>query len=309
MTEREQQRLVNHRLAVIRHAEEVTGNVAQTCRYFGITRQTFYRWLRRYEEKGVEGLRDKSSRPHHCPHETNAEVVGKIIYLRQNYHFGPAKISMYLKRYHDIDVSRSGVWRILKRLELNRLPASQRHKTYQKRWQRYEKPQPGHRVQVDVKFITPVGAAGKRFYQFTAIDDCTRLRVLRAYPRCNQKTAIQFLDYLLQKLPFRVEVIQTDNGAEFGSQFHVHVLDRGIRHVYIKPATPRLNGKVERSHRIDEEEFYRMLDGVVIDDTELFNDKLQEWEDFYNFNRPHGGLDGQTPYERLRQKTTESPSV
>ncbi|HSJ85390.1 MAG TPA: helix-turn-helix domain-containing protein [Acidimicrobiia bacterium] len=195
MTEREQQRLVNHRLAVIRHAEEVTGNVAQTCRYFGITRQTFYRWLRRYEEKGVEGLRDKSSRPHHCPHETSAEVVGKIIYLRQNYHFGPAKISMYLKRYHDIDVSTSGVWRILKRLELNRLPSSQRHKTYEKRWKRYEKPQPGHRVQVDVKFITPVGAAGKKFYQFTAIDDCTRLRVLRVFPRCNQKTAIQFLEW------------------------------------------------------------------------------------------------------------------
>ncbi len=147
------------------------------------------------------------------------------------------------------------------------------------------------------------GAKGKRFYQFTAIDDCTRLRVLRAYPRCNQRTAIQFLDYFLAKLPFRVEVIQTDNGGEFGSQFHVHVLDRGIRHVYIKPATPRLNGKVERSHRIDEEEFYRMLDGVVVDDTDLFNDRLQEWEDFYNFNRPHGGLDGQTPYERLRHKT------
>ena len=128
--------------------------------------------------------------------------------------------------------------------------------------------------------------------------------MLRAYPRCNQKTAIQFLDYLLARLPFRVEVIQTDNGGEFGTQFHYHVLDRGIRHVYIKPATPRLNGKVERSHRIDEEEFYRMLDGVVIDDTNLFNDKLQEWEDFYNFNRPHGGLDGQTPYERLRQKRT-----
>lgn len=61
--------------------------------------------------------------------------------------------------------------------------------------------------------------------------------------------------------------------------------------------------------RIDEEEFYRMLDGMVIDDTELFNDKLQEWEDFYNFNRRDGGLDGQTPYERLKAKTTESPQV
>ncbi len=114
---------------------------------------------------------------------------------------------------------------------------------------------------------------------------------------------VRFLDYVLEKLPFKVEVIQTDNGAEFGSQFHYHVLDRGIGHVYIKPATPRLNGKVERSHRIDQEEFYRMLEGVVIDDTDLFNDRLQEWETFYNFNRPHGGLGGQTPYEKLREKT------
>ncbi|HSJ82726.1 MAG TPA: IS481 family transposase, partial [Acidimicrobiia bacterium] len=268
----------------------------------------FYKWLRRYEEQGLEGLRGRSSRPHYSPNATSAEVVGKIMYLRQHYHFGPQKIAMYLKRYHDIRMSSSGVWRVLERLGMNRLPASQKHKSHQKRWKRYEKPQPGHRVQVDVKFITPVGAAGRKFYQFTAIDDCTRIRVLRAYPRCNQKTAIQFLDYLLARLPFRVDVIQTDNGGEFGTQFHYHVLDRGISHVYIKPATPRLNGKVERSHRIDEEEFYRMLDGIVIDDTELFNDKLQEWENFYNFNRPHGALDGQTPYERLKQKT-QSPQV
>jgi hypothetical protein len=84
------------------------------------------------------------------------------------------------------------------------------------------------------------------------------------------------------------------------------VLDRGIGHVYIRPATPRLNGKVERSHRIDADEFYRLLEGVVIDDSGLFAERLREWENFYNFDRPHGGLGGQTPYERLRQKT-QSP--
>ena len=167
------------------------------------------------------------------------------------------------------------------------------------------RPLPGHRVQLDVKFIQPLPGASKakKYYQFTAIDDCTRLRVLRRYDRCNQQTAIQFADYVLERLPFRVEVIQTDNGPEFGSSFPWHVLDKGIGHVYIKPRTPRLYGKVERSHRIDAEEFYRLLDGVVIDDTKLFNDKLREWEDFYNYHRPHGGLDGQTPYERLKQRT------
>jgi transposase InsO family protein len=306
MTEQELGRRAKRRLAIIRHAQEVSGNVALTCRYYGIGRQIYYQWYRRYQAEGLDGLRDRSKRPLVSPRATHVEVVGKIIYLRQHYHFGPAKIAMYLKRYHDIDISNSGVWRILKRLDLNRLPASQRYKRHDRRWKRYEQPLPGHRVQIDVKFIQPLAGARKRYYQFTAIDDCTRLRVLRIYDRCNQQTAIRFLDYLLERLPFRVEVVQTDNGAEFQSSFHWHVLDKGIGHAYIKPHTPRLNGKVERSHRIDAEELYRMLQGVVIDDARVFNDKLKEWEDFYNYHRPHGGLNGQTPYERLRQKTIQA---
>ncbi len=292
------------RLAIIRHVEEVTGNVSMTCRYFGISRQAYYQMYRRYQADGVEGLRTRSKKPHTSPNATHPEVVGKIIYLRQNYHFGPEKIAMYLKRYHDVAISTSGVWRILHRLGMGRLPASQRHKRQDRRWKRYEKQLPGHRIQIDVKFLEPLPGTRKRFYQFTAIDDCTRLRVLRIYPKCDQKTAIQFVDYVLQRLPFAVEVIQTDNGAEFQTSFHWHVLDKGIQHVYIKPRTPRLNGKVERSHRIDAEEFYRLLEGVVIDDAKVFNNKLQEWEDYYNYHRPHGGLGGQTPYERLKQKTS-----
>jgi transposase InsO family protein len=167
---------------------------------------------------------------------------------------------------------------------------------------------PGHAVQVDVKFIAPLARTSrKKYYQFTAIDDCTRLRVLPIYDRLNQKTAIQFTDFVLDKFPFRVEVIQTDNGAEFQSSFHWHLLDRGIRHIYIKPSTPRLNGKVERSHRIDGEEFYRQLKGVVIDDAQLFNDKLAEWEAFYNYHRPHGALGGQTPTNASSKRPQERP--
>jgi len=297
-------RQIRRRLAILRHAEEVTGNVAMTCRYYGISRQCFYVWKRRYDELGEAGLVDRSHRPKTSPKATHVDVVGKILYLRQNYHFGPAKISMYLARYHDVTISNSGVWRILKRLDLNRLPASQRYKRLDRRWKRYEKQLPGHQVQIDVKFIAPIGGTPKqKHYQFTAIDDCTRLRVLRIYPRLNQQTAIQFADYVLEKLPFQVQEVQTDNGPEFGSSFHYHLLDKGVGHRYIKPRTPRLNGKVERSHRIDAEEFYRLLDGAVIDDARIFNNKLQEWEDYYNFHRPHGALGGQTPYERLRQKT------
>jgi len=303
MTERERERRARHRLAIIRHAQEVTNNVAKTCRYYGITRTAYYKWLHRYEAGGFEALKDGSSRPHHSPKTTQAEVVGKIVYLRRTYHFGPHKIAMYLARYHDITISPSGIWRILKRLDMSRLPRSQRYRRHVDRWKRYEKPEPGMRVQVDVKFIAPLPGTRKKHYQFTAIDDCTRIRVLRIYDRADQRPAVRFVDEVLQKLPFRVEVIQSDNGAEFQSIFHYHLLDRGIGHVYIKPATPRLNGKVERSHRIDAEEFYQLLEGVVIDESGLFEERLREWEDHYNFTRPRGGLGGQTPYERLRQKT------
>ena len=96
-----------------------------------------------------------------CP-ETPG-IRSKIIYLRKNYHFGPQKISMYLKRY--------------------------------------EKPLPGHRVQVDVKFIEPIAGLKKRHCQYTAVDDCTRIRVLRIYPKNDQRTATQFLYYLLVRGP------------------------------------------------------------------------------------------------------------
>ncbi|WP_405496155.1 helix-turn-helix domain-containing protein [Streptomyces sp. NBC_00096] len=122
--QQQQDRQAQHRLAVLRHAEEVTGNVALTCRYYGISRTCFYKWQRRYQDEGLEGLRDRSSKPRHCPHATEADVVNKIVYLRKHYHFGPMKIKMYLKRYHDIDIACSAVYRILKRLGMNRLPAS-----------------------------------------------------------------------------------------------------------------------------------------------------------------------------------------
>jgi hypothetical protein len=89
---------------------------------------------------------------------------------------------MYLKRYHDIEIGHSAVWRILKRLDMSRLRASQRYKRHKQRWKRYEKQLPGHRVQFDVKFIERLPGTRKKHYQYTAIDDCTRIRVLRSIP-------------------------------------------------------------------------------------------------------------------------------
>ncbi len=303
MTKVEQARLRAWRFKVLQQAADGSRNVARTCRHFGISRQAFYRWKRRYDAQGEAGLWDRPRTPHRSPRATPREVVSKILYLRQHYHFGPGKIADYLQRFHHVSVAASSVHRILRRHGMNRLPANQKHRPHATRWKRYEKRQPGQRLQLDVKSLERIPGTHKRFDQFTAIDDCTRIRVLTVYDAWNQKTAICFVDEVLRRLPFRVRVIQTDNGAEFQSRFHWHLEALDIRHVYIRPRTPHLNGKVERSHRIDDQEFYQLLDkDGITDDVHLFNEKLREWEGYYNYDRPHGALDGQTPYERLIAK-------
>ena len=309
MTKNEQNRVLAWRLKLLHKASAMPRNVAQACRHFGLSRQTFYKWKARYKSHGDAGLCDRPRIPLRSPRATSREVISKIIYLRQRYHFGPGRIAAYLRRFHQVAIATSTVHRILIRHGMNRLPANQKRRPIGRAWKRYEKPQPGHRLQLDVKFLERIAGTAKRLYQFTAIDDCTRIRVLKIYDACNQSSAIRFVNEVLRRLPFRVLVIQTDNGGEFQSRFHWHLEAQDIRHVYIRPRTPHLNGKVERSHRVDQQEFYQLLDkDGIADDIHLFNDKLREWENYYNYHRPHGALDGQTPYERLLAKSTASVS-
>jgi transposase len=172
---------LRHRSGVVRLPADGTSTIGHVVQSLGVplTRrgtnlgQRHYTWQRRFDAEGVDGLKARSRRPRTSPNATHTELVRKIIYLRRNYGFGPGKISMYLQRYHQVKISNSGVWRILKRLEMNPLPASQKHKAYHRRWKRYQKQLPGHRVQIDVKFIEPLPPAARskrqrRFYQFTA---------------------------------------------------------------------------------------------------------------------------------------------
>ncbi len=273
MTKAELARRLAWRFKVIQQASERSRNIARSCRHFGISWQAFYRWKHRFDVHGAADLSDRPSTPHHSPKATSRGVVSKILYLRQTYHFGPGRIADYLQRFHQRSLAVSSVHRILVRHGLNRLPHNQKHRAHAKRWQRHEKPQPGHRLHVDVKFLERIPGTRKRLCQFTAIDDCTRIRVLKIYDACNQGTAIRFIDEVLRRLPFRVHVVQTDNGAEFQSHFHWHLEELDVRHVYIRPRTPHLNGKVERSHRVDDQEFYQLLDkDGITDDIQLLNE-------------------------------------
>ena len=137
----------------------------------------------------------------------------------------------------------------------------------------------------------------ERVFQYTALDDCTRLRVLRLYPRQNQHSSLHFLDEVRRALPFPIKKLQCDNGSEFPIAFKLAVEAAGIKHRYIKPRRPQQNGKVERSHRIDGEEFWDRHDFETVAAAEL---SLAGWERQYNHDRFSMALRGRTPIEKLR---------
>ncbi len=110
---------------------------------------------------------------------------------------------------------------------------------------------------------------------------------------------MDFVDHVIETSPFRIRTIRADRGHEFYAEFHWHVEDRGTRHVYIKPRSPQLNGKVKRSRRSDQEEVYQLL--AHKDDIAL-EAKLAERERFYSFARPHGAFNDKTPYSAPRER-------
>lgn len=291
---------IRRKLKVLNYAKEI-GNAAAACRRFGISGETFYKWKRAYERDGERALINSKPCPQNPKLRTPAHIEEKILYLRRTYHLGQQPIAWYLLRYHDIKISPGAVRNVLVRNGLNRLPQNAKRSKRVQLWQRYEKKVPGHHIQVDVKFLNFTDSSGKRVrrYQYTAIDDATRIRALKIYERHNQENAISFVNYFVEKFPFRIHTVRTDHGHEFQAKFHWHVTDLGINHTFIRVRTPRLNGKVERSHRTDKEEFYQLLS--YTDDVDL-NEKLEEWENFYNYFRPHRSLKGKTPYEVLRDK-------
>jgi transposase len=206
------------RLRWIQYHENIAGKIAPTCRYFGIARSTFYYWYARYKKQGVEGLRELSRRPHHLNYQIPQEIVNLILKIRSEKHYGARLMSLYLRKQHMIFVSATGIHRIYRRYNLPKLrkgPQPSQKRTYR----RYSKDLlPSEVVQIDVKFLKNACREPKRYYQFTAIDDCTRFRVLRIYDQNTVRNAIEFIEEVRRRLPIAIAQIQTDNGPEFGSE-------------------------------------------------------------------------------------------
>jgi transposase InsO family protein len=216
-----------------------------------------------------------------------------IEHARRELEYGAARTQVWLLRVHQIRLPRATISLAFRRLGLPRLPRRRKRAGRPRQLRLFEKPNPGDCVQVDVKYVK---VHGRRAYQYTALDDCTRLRILRLHRHLGLRSSLEFLAELRGRLPFPIRQIQTDHGAEFSLDFVLAVEQAGIRHRYIRPRRPQQNGKVERSHRIDHEEFWSRHQFETVDDAAQ---ALQRWERTYNLERFSLALAGETPAEKL----------
>jgi|SRR5579859_1751466 len=295
-------------------------NAAFTCRHFGISRQTFYRWWRRYDPHDLTRLEDRSHCPHHRRRPTwTAEQAQAVLELRREYpRWGKDKLVVLLRR-KGLRLSPSMVGRILGALKRRGVlveapPAAaarrQRRKMRGRPWA-CRKPrfwpvrQPGDLVQLDTKELRP--QRGVVLKHFSARDMVSRWDVLEVHERVTSLAAAHFLDTLLNRMPFPIAALQVDGGSEFAAEFEIACQQRGLPLFVLPPHSPKLNGQVERSHRTHHEEFYQVIPDRW--NVASLNPQLRRWEHIYNTVRPHQALGYRTPLEFLEQWKSQSHKV
>jgi transposase InsO family protein len=272
-------------------------NVRKICRYFGIHHSSFYRWKAKYNPWKLESLKSKKRGPKKG-RQIPWELVVKICSWKKD---NPSKGAEYLweeltrKEGKPLCSSRT-IYRWWKRRGLIQL---MRKRPRRKLPLVVNVSSPGELIQLDTKHLP-----GKR-YQYTAIDKYSRWRFLKVYPSFNLKNSQDFLSHLLGTIPFRVKLIQTDNGPEFQKEFISCLTSLGISHQYIWIHTPDQNGCVERSHRTDEDEFYTKIDLRSLSLGEL-NILVENWVRYYNEERLHYALGWKTPMEFLTTKVSQN---
>src|SRR6266853_3464681 len=291
------------------------GNVAHTCRHFGISRQTFYRWQRRYDPYDLTSLEERSQRPRQCRQPTWAfPLEEKVLLLRLQFpRWGKDKLAVLLRR-QKLPVSTSMVGRILTQLKRQGrlvepprtgVPGSRRalrSRPYAVRKpKQYAVSQPGDLVQVDTLDVRPL--PGVVFKQFTARDVVSRWDVIQAHTRATAFTAAQFLETLLHRMPFPIRALQVDGGSEFAAEFEAACQQRGLRWFALPPRSPELNGAVEPANRTHTEEFYQVT--PCSREMNKLNRELRHWEKIYNTVRPHQSLGYLTPHQFLLQISSQ----
>ena len=290
------------RQSLIKYAEKK--GVTKAAIKYNVSRQFVYRWKNRYDGT-LQSLADQSHRPHSHPNQHTEDEIQLIRNMRRrNQHAGLVVFWVKLKQ-RGYTRSITGLYRVLRRLgEPRKTLPNPKYipKPYEKMYY------PGQRVQIDVKYVPAACMVGavkdESFFQYTAIDEYSRFRYIEAFQEHNSYSSMTFLEHMLKAFPFKVECVQTDNGCEFTKRlqkendltlFEKKLKELNIRHKLIKPYTPRHNGKVERSHRKDNEYFYASHSFYSFDD---FKKQLAVHSRKYN-NFPMRPLGWKSPREFL----------
>ena len=276
------------------------------------SRQNIYRWRKRYDGT-PRSLADRSHRPHSHPNQHRPDEIKLIDDMRRRNPNAGLVVFWVKLRQRGYTRSISGLYRFLrKRGQMSvKLPNP---KYIPKPYEKMD--HPGQRVQIDVKYVPAaclVGDAaaeanenGGHYYQYTFIDEYSRFRYLEAFKDHNSYSSTQFILHCIKKFPYAIECVQTDNGAEFTNRllpqspnkltlFETTLEKLGIQHKLIRPYTPRHNGKVERSHRKDNEYFYASHKFFSFQD---FQKQLAVWNRKYNLF-PMRPLNWQSPKQVL----------
>lgn len=239
--------------------------VAKASYYYRVCRKAIYDWRNKYDGT-VKSLRDKSHRPNHHPNEHTPEE--KEMILRRYPRYKDDKISLWDSLRKDgYTRTYNSMLRVIRKWVEPEIV--RRKKRESKQYQRAE--YPGQKVQLDVKYVpSECVVNGKKYYQYTAVDECTRWTYRRLYEEHSTYSSTDFLIHLIESFPVPIRKIQTDNGSEFTkalrvkdpndlSSFELKLADYQIIYHRIRVATPRHNGKVERQHREDQKRFYNKM--------------------------------------------------
>lgn len=288
------------RLRVVKWYLEHDCRLRLTARHFGFSPDTVRRWVDGYERAGVRGLENGNRRPIHVRQpQTPPHVLQRIVQLREkNPGWGREKLCRLLAA-EGISISPKSVDRAISRLKargLIREPVRKR-KANRPHLQRPRRPRdlvadyPGALIQMDSKYVQLPN--GKTVFQFGAIDCFTRKRVVALAPKLTSRAGAQFLRRVVARFPFPVHAIQSDGGSEFLGEFAQATADLNIPHYFNRPNYPQGNGRIERSFRTDDEEFYH-LNELPTDLTRISR-ALIAWNRRYESRRPHQALGYLTP--------------
>lgn len=282
---------------------------AAAARQFNVTAKTVAKWVKRFRAEGVDGLQDRSSRPHSLPSQTPAATCAAVEMFRRQRHTGKQIAA-------EVGVSAATVSRILRRLGLNRLAALEPAEPIR----RYERQHPGELIHIDIKKLGKFNRIGHRItgdrrgssnlrsrgqgpgweYVHVCIDDASRIAFSQVMKNERKGCAVAFLKAAVAyyiSLGVKVERVMTDNGSCYKSfDFRKACKRLGLKHIRTKPYTPRTNGKAERFIQTSLREWAY---AQAYNTSRERAAELPRWLHRYNWHRPHGSIGSKPPISRL----------